>query len=68
MTNNLFCGIRNSIYNHDNNALITIHLKSGKYITAHIKNLEYKGDYVVIDTDNEDISYVPIESIEFIQN
>lgn len=66
MTNNIFIGIRNSIANTEPDAVITIYLHSGSYVTANINDISYCDDYLTIDTDEENTVYVPIESIEYI--
>lgn len=67
MTNNIFIGIRNSIANTEPDAVITIHLHSSSYVSANINDISNCGDFIVVDTGNEDTAYIPIESIEFIQ-
>lgn len=68
MTAQLYCDIRNKIYNQNHDALVTIHTCSKACISANIKDIAYMGTYIIVDTfDDAGTCYIPIESIEFFQ-
>lgn len=68
MTAQIYCDIRNKIFKDDHDAVLTFHTKSNNHVSADIKNVEFMGTYIIVDTEDEaGTCFIPVESIEFIQ-